>query len=167
MDHVPLESGTLSCGTRYRLRNHQGPDSSFTELVEVTEDGTHIYEWDIGVEDGGATTAGGSTLPPPDDRSHAERQQEAFAKIDEFVHASLILAGRRRGPGAFSTRHGVRTPMTRFARRSARAARRHAGSTTRRTTRTGGGGSSGDDGPASPPACSRTRSVPTLIGGAW
>lgn len=154
MDHVPLESGTLSCGTRYRLRNHQGADSSFTELVEVTDDGTHVYEWDNGVEVDGTTTAGGSTLAPADNRSHAERQQEAFAKIDAFVHASLIPSRPRR------------TPMTRFARRSVRAARRHAGSTTRRTTKTGGG-SSGDDGPASPPACSRTRSVPTLIGGAW
>ena len=55
-----------------------------------------------------------------------------------------------------------RTPMTRFARRSVRAARRHAGSTTRRTTRTGGGGSSGDDGPASPPACERRTVTPSV-----
>ena len=80
--------------------------------------------------------------------------------IDAHIHALRALHAINRRV------RRSRVPARRFARRSVRAARRHAGSTTRRTTRTGGG-SRGDDGPASPPACSRTRSVPTLIGGAW
>ena len=101
--------------------------------------------------------------------SHKQRQKRAFDKIDQFIHARLLVDGLSNEAAEFAAKHGVRiqrpqrrTPMTRFARRSVRAARRHAGSTTRRTTRTSGGGSSGDDGPASPPACERRTVTPSV-----
>jgi hypothetical protein len=74
------------------------------------------------------------------------------------LHAARVLAAATRG---LTLRTQQRTPITRFARTSVRAARRHAASTTRRSS-----SSSGDDGPEPSPACSRrTLSTPTRIGG--
>ena len=158
-----LETGIAPDGTPFRFKNHPGPNSNYWYMVGTDDDGTIIREHADGIEPDGESTTEKRTTGGAAEAAQAQ----ITAKIDQHIHARLILAGRHRDAAEFAAKHGVRiprprqrrTPMTRFARRSVRAARRHAGSTTRSRT------SSSSD--PEPPHARLTGSLaPAPIGGA-